>query len=120
MGALKLALSPNPMVKGKSARMVVRLVMIMGRMRCRPASRIASRLAIPPFRNWLILSTRMIESFTAIPTSIIMPIKAMMLKVLPRKKKVSTVPTRAKGMVSKMVYQRLELGGHHQVNQHNG
>ena len=55
MGERSAAPSPKPRVRGKRARIVVRLVMIIGRIRRCPASMIASVRESPSFFNWLMI-----------------------------------------------------------------
>lgn len=103
IGERREAPSPKPKHMGKSARMVVALVMIIGRIRNWAAIMIASSNGCPSSFRRLMASTRMIELFTAIPANMITPIKAIMFNVCPVSKKAQIHPTPAKGMVSRIV-----------------
>ena len=63
----------------------------------------ASSNGCPSSFRRLIASTSIIELFTAIPASMIIPMKAIMLSVCPVSKKAKIHPTPANGMVSRMV-----------------
>ena len=103
MGARKLAPSPNPITIGMSARMVVRVVIRIGRIRCRAAVMIASCRPYPNFRSWVILSIRMMEAFTVIPANMIIPISAIIFMGRPKTKKVMNVPANDSGTESMIV-----------------
>ena len=47
IGALNATLSPKPIVSGNNAKMVVRLVIIIGLIRCWPAATIAGMMSNP-------------------------------------------------------------------------
>ena len=103
IGERSEAPSPKPNVIGKRARIVVSVVIRIGRIRCWPDSTMASVSSIPDCFNWLIRSTKIIELFTAIPTSITMPITPIMLIVVPVRKNNKIAPTTANGIVNKIV-----------------
>jgi len=77
--------APSPQLRaiGTSPRMVVRVVMRMGRRRRCPAERTASNLPIPFLLRRLIASMRTIELLTTIPASMTEPIRTMTVMVVP-------------------------------------
>ena len=103
IGCRRLAPSPNPISIGTKPKIAVKVVINIGRIRCLPALIIALRLSKPSSYSWLILSTRIMELFTAIPPSIIIPIIEMIFSGVPRIKKVKIEPTNANGMVNRIV-----------------
>ena len=96
---------PSPKVNaiGNKAKIVVKLVIMMGRIRCCPASTIASVKSIPDAFNWLMRSTKIMALLTAIPESITIPITPMILIVVPVSQNSITAPTNATGIVNNIV-----------------
>ena len=86
---------PSPM--GSMERMVVRVVIRIGRRRMAPASISASSSGISCL-SWLTVSTYNIPLFTTIPASIKNPIKETILMVIPAIYSRKTEPTRLKGI----------------------
>ena len=103
IGERSEAPSPKPNVIGRRARIVVSVVIRIGRIRCWPDSTMASVSSMPDCFNWLIRSTRIIELFTAIPTNITMPITPIILIVVPVRKNSRIAPTTASGIVNRIV-----------------
>ena len=95
--------SPNPKHIGNKARIVVRLVMMIGRIRCWAAPFMASVSVNPSALSLLAASTSKMELLTAIPASMMIPIKAIIFNVWPVIKKANILPTPAKGIVNKIV-----------------
>ena len=103
IGERREAPSPKPKHIGNKARIVVRLVMIIGRIRCCAALIIASFNSTPCAFSWLMRSTKIIELFTAIPANIIKPINAIIFNVSPKSRNAQMLPTPASGIVNKIV-----------------
>ena len=94
--------SPRPSAIGVSPRMVVSVVIRMGRSRIWPAATIASALAIPSRRSRLMQSTSTMAFFTTIPASITTPIRTITLRVDPESRSAHTTPIAASGIVKRI------------------
>ena len=103
IGERSEAPSPNPKHIGSRARMVVKLVMIIGRIRCWAAVLMASVKFSPSALSLFAASTNRMELLTAIPANMIIPMKAIMFRDEPLSKNAYIQPTPAKGMVNNMV-----------------
>jgi hypothetical protein len=102
IGARTSAPSPIPSAIGSSPSMVVSLVIRMGRRRILPASMMASRFDRPRSRAWLTASISTIDWLTTIPASMMSPMYATTLTVVPVIHNAQTAPMIASGMVSRI------------------
>ena len=91
-------LLPPPMAMGIMERIVVRLVIRMGRRRVAPASMSAVLNSMVP-RYWLAVSTKRMPLFTTVPIKIRNPRMEVMLMVTPVKPSSPKDPTRLNGIV---------------------
>ena len=94
--------------------------MRMGRRRARPAATIASTLSRPRSRAWFTASISTIDWLTTMPASMIRPIYATTLTVVPVSHSAHTAPmTRERDgeQDHERMDQRLELRRHHEVDQ---
>ncbi len=74
----------------------------MGRSRALPASMIASKRSRPCARSWLMRSTSTMALLTTMPASMMTPMNATMLIVVPVTNSARTAPTSARGIVNSM------------------
>jgi hypothetical protein len=120
MGAWTSPPSPWPSAIGIIASTVVSVVMRIGRSRVRPACSTACRRGRPSRRRRRFMeSNRTMALLTTMPASMITPMKAWILKVVLERKSISTTPIAATGTETnhQRIAERLELGGHHHVDQ---
>ena len=91
--------SPMPAAMGTMARMVVRVVIMMGRMRRGQALRMAVSRSSPISRRILMYSTRMMELFTTVPASMIRVTREMMERSFPHRGRAKRAPVKATGRI---------------------
>lgn len=101
-GPCTSAPSPMPSARGTSPSTVVAVVMRMGRIRRRPALRTAASRSSPSSRRRLIASTRTMALLTTTPASTMTPMRTTTEMAEPVTARPATVPTRARGTVSRM------------------
>ena len=82
--------------------MVLTLVMRMGRSRVRPASLMAAIFSRPRSRAWLIASINTMALFTTMPASMMRPMSATELMVVPVMYSPHTGPMSPIGIVNRM------------------
>ena len=99
-GARSSAPSPSPIAIGSSPRMVVAVVIRIGRMRRRPASTRASSRDIPSERSMFTASIRTMAFLTTIPASITAPIIPTTLTEWPVSTSARTAPMIPSGTVN--------------------
>ena len=92
--------SPIPMAMGTMARMVVRVVIKMGRTRRGQAWRMAVSRSSPRARRILMYSTRMMEELTTVPASMMMETRDSMERSRPVTGRPNRDPVKATGRIS--------------------
>ena len=94
--------SPSPSAIGASARIVVRVVIRIGRSRISPAATMASTFAIPSRRSRLMQSTSTMAFLTTMPASMTTPMSTMTLIVDPESRSAQTTPIAPSGIVKRI------------------
>ena len=103
IGARISAPSPKPSAIGISPRIVVSVVMRIGRSRTRPASTSASCFDRPSRRRWFTWSMSTMAFLTTIPASMTTPMSTMTLTRCPVARRAATTPTPPSGIENMMM-----------------
>ena len=102
MGAWISPPSLKARASGSMPKTMAMVVMMMGRMRMRPAWSSASATLAPALRAWLAKSTSRMAFLVTSPISITRPIMLKMLSVLRHSSRASITPISANGRLAMM------------------